>query len=268
MKRAALETGPPFFLPTGRVVRAHWATPVIQSRLAVSGTTGGLMNGRRTLWSLAALLVVAAVLYLSASLFLPRLLFFPYRAMVGETPIYSATPIPPEMDGIVAGADARVRESAIFDPGVLKRPIFLTDGGPRWRILSFGAGTSFGLTRSLGRSIVINRSSVAGDRVWNGSIAATSRALTGVIAHERTHLLIRARFGPLADGQYPVWVREGYCDHVAGGGTLSDAEAARLRIAGSRSPALYYYDSRKRVEQTLRDNGGSVDALFASARPG
>lgn len=226
------------------------------------------MKGKRTLWVFAALLVVAAVIYLPASLFFPRMLFFPYRAMAGETPIYSSTPIPPEIDDVVARADARVRESAIFAPGVLRRPIFLTDGGARWRLLSLGAATGFGLNRPLGGNIVINRSSVAGDRVWNGSTVAGSRALAGVIAHERTHMLIRARFGLLADGRYPVWVREGYCDYVAGGGTLSDAEAARLRAAGSRSPALFYYDSRKRVEQTLRDNGGSVDALFGSARPG
>lgn len=226
------------------------------------------MNGRRTLWILAALLVVAVGLYLPASLFFPRMLLFPYRAMAGETPIYSSTPIPPEMNDVVARADARVRESAIFAPGVLRRPIFLTNGGVRWRLLSLGAGTSFGLTRSLGGSIVINRSSVAGDRVWNGSPVAGSRALTGVIAHERTHMLIRAHFGLLADGRYPVWVREGYCDYVAGGGTLSDADASRLRTGGGGSRALFYYDSRKRVEQTLRDNGGSVDALFGSARPG
>lgn len=227
------------------------------------------MNGRRTPWMLAALLLPAAAgLYLSASLFFPQMLFFPYRAVVGETPIHSSTPIPPEMEDVVARADARVRASAIFDPAVLRQPIFLTDGGLRWRILSFGAGTSFGLTRSFGGSKVINRSSVAGDRVWNSAADTASRSLSGVIAHERTHLLIRARFGPLADGQYPVWVREGYCDYVAGGGTLSDAEAERLRAAGSRSPALFYYDSRKRVERTLRDNGGSVDLLFASARSG
>ncbi len=226
------------------------------------------MNGRRTLWTLAALLFVAAGLYLSASLFLPRMLFFPYRAVVGETPVYSSTPITPEIDDVVARADARVRESAIFAPGVLRRPVFLTDGGARWGFLSLGAGTSFGLTRTLGGSIVINRSSVAGDRVWNGSTVAGSRALSGVIAHERTHMLIRAHFGLLADGRYPVWVREGYCDHVAGGGTLSDDEAARLRTGGGGSRALFYYDSRRRVEQTLRDNGGSVDALFGSARPG
>lgn len=223
------------------------------------------MAGRRTLWMVAALLVVGGVLYLPASLFFPGMLFFPYRAMAGETPIHSATPIPPEIEAVVARADADVRASAIFAPEVLRRPIYLTDGGARWRILSPGAAKGFGLTRTLGGAMVINRSSVADDRVWNGATLAGSRALSGVIAHERTHMLIRARFGLFADRAYPAWVREGYCDYVAGGGTLSDVEAARLRADGSRSRALFYYDSRKRVEQALRDNGGSVEAMFASA---
>ncbi|MBU2043551.1 MAG: hypothetical protein KKA37_16240 [Alphaproteobacteria bacterium] len=227
--------------------------------------TGGWTIARRRLWILATLLFAAAGLYLSASLFFPRMLFFPYRAVVGETPIYSSTPVTPAVADVIARSDARVRESAIFAPDVLERPIFLTDGGIRWRILSFGAGAGFGLTRSLGGSMVINRSSADADRVWNSPMNSASRSLTGVIVHERAHLLIRARFGPLADGRYPVWVREGYCDHVAGGGTLTDAEAALLKVEGVRTPALFYYDSRKRVERALEANGGSVDALFASA---
>lgn len=228
---------------------------------------GDLMKAKRTLWSAVALLAAAAVLYPAASVFFPRLLAFPYRSMAGETPIYSSTPIPPSIREVVVRADARVRASSMYMPGILRRPIFLTDGGIRWRLLSLGGGGGFGVTRPLAGHIVINRSSIANDRVWNGASVAGSRSLSGVIAHERTHMLIRARFGLLADSQYPVWVREGYCDHVAGGGTLSDAEAVRLRAAGGGSRALFYYDSRKRVEQTLRDNGGSVDALFSSAEP-
>lgn len=226
------------------------------------------MKAKRTFWIMAILPVIAAVLYLSASLFFPRLLFFPYRAMAGETAVYSATPITPRIREIVARADARNRASPLFTSRILGRPVFLTDGGVRWRILSLGAGGAFAVTRPLGASVVINRSSLADDRVWNGSIVAGSRELAGVIAHERTHVLIRERFGLTADSRYPAWVREGYCDYVAGGGTLSGAEAARLRAEGSRVPALFYYDSRKRVEQTLRDNGGSVDALFRSAVAG
>jgi hypothetical protein len=226
------------------------------------------MKAKRTFWIMAILLGLVTVLYLPASLFFPRLLFFPYRTMAGETPVYSATPITPRIREIVARADARDRASPLFTSRILRHPIFLTDGGVRWRILSLGADGAFAVTRPLGANVVVNRSSIADDRVWNGSILAGSRELAGVIAHERTHMLIRARFGLTADSRYPVWVREGYCDYVAGGGSLSDAEAARLRAEGSQVPALFYYDSRKRVEQTLRDNDGSVDALFRAAAEG
>ena len=57
----------------------------------------------------------------------------------------------------------------------------------------------------------------------------------------------------------------GYCDHVAGGGSLTDAEAQAMIRAGASSGALDYWRARQRVEATLRANGGSVDALFAGA---
>jgi hypothetical protein len=50
---------------------------------------------------------------------------------------------------------------------------------------------------------------------------------------------------------------------VAGGGSLTDAEAANLIAAKEYPPALAYWRGRKTVEAELRRNGGSVDALFA-----
>ncbi len=40
-----------------------------------------------------------------------------------------------------------------------------------------------------------------------------------------------------------------------------------LKATHRSIPALLYYDGRKRVEAVLRANRGSVDALFAAARP-
>jgi hypothetical protein len=214
-------------------------------------------------------IVVAAVLsYAVASLFSPALLFFPYQRTIGGTRVYSEAPIPDAMTSIIAVSNQTLEQSRIFEPAALGRPIFLTGGGLRWDILSIGATQSFGLTRPGGENIVINRADAALDKVWNGSGSPVTgvRSLTGVVTHERTHVLIRARFGPFADQQYPAWVREGYCDYVAGSSTLSDGEAAALRASGSAPPALFYYDGRKRVERMLRQNGGSVDQLFASAR--
>jgi len=77
-----------------------------------------------------------------------------------------------------------------------------------------------------------------------------------------THTAIRKHFGLFADRRYPTWLREGYCDYVAGGGSLTDAEAAALIKFDPRHAALVYWRGRKRVETELNQLGGSVDALF------
>ncbi len=213
------------------------------------------------------IVVAAALSYAVASLFSPTLLFFPYQRTVGGTRVYSEAPIPDGMTSIITVSNQTLAQSRIFEAAALGRPIFLTDGGLRWDILSIGAQQSFGMTRPAGENIVINRADVALDKVWNGSGSPVTgvRGLTGVITHERTHVLIRAHFGLFADQLYPAWVREGYCDYTAGSSTLSDHEATALRASGASAPALFYYDARKRVERMLQQNGGSVDKLFASA---
>lgn len=205
----------------------------------------------------------AAGLYLVACLFHPPLLMFPHVRTVGATPVYSDAPIPDEIVAVIARTDALSGASALYTPEVLERPVYLTDGGLRWRLLTFGS-RAFAQSRPIVETIVVNRVDVAADRVWNG--AGGGRELSGVIAHERTHALIRNRFGLLADRIYPTWVREGYCDHVAGSSTLTDEAAAQLVAEGRRTPALTYYESRKRVERELAANGGSVEALFSSSR--
>jgi hypothetical protein len=218
----------------------------------------------------ACLLVPAMVVaYLATAVFfMPRLLLFPYHRQVGGVVLYSDTPIPDAAVSVVTKANARLSASALLQPGETFKPIFLTDGGWRWTLLSVGAPHAFAVTRPSADSVIVNRSDFASDRVWRGSTPAGERSLSDVIAHERTHILIRRRFGTFADRLYPRWVREGYCDYVAGSSTLSDEEAAKLRRTGSRLSALVYYDARRRVAAILAANGGSVEKLFEGARAG
>ena len=205
-----------------------------------------------------------AGLYLIASLFHPPLLMFPHKRMVGVTPVYSESPIPDEITEVIGRADILVQASPLFTPDVLERRVYLTDGGLRWRLLTFGS-RALAQSRPMVETIVVNRSNIRTDQVWNSVDPYPARDLSGVIAHERTHALIRARYGFLADRIYPTWVREGYCDHVSGAGSLSDETAAALIAEGRRTPALFYYESRKRVARELEANGGSVEDLFRSS---
>jgi hypothetical protein len=218
---------------------------------------------------LAALIVLPLMvgLYLFAAIaFLPQLLFFPHHRQIGGVSLYSEAPIPEAADEVVARAQALLAASPLFRPGETFRPVFVTNGGWRWKLLALGATGAFGVTRASSESVIVNRSDIAADRVWRGSAVAGERSLSGVIAHERVHTLTRRRFGFLADSVYPRWVREGYADYVAGSSSLSDPEAARLRNTESPPAALFYYDARRRVAAILALNGGSVEDLFEGSR--
>ncbi|WP_174298422.1 hypothetical protein, partial [Sphingomonas bacterium] len=211
------------------------------------------------------LLATIAVTMLAGPVLVPEALAFPFHRNVGGVRLWSEAPIPLAIDKVLARADALVRASQIDGPKTGRR-IFLTDGGWRWHWLALGADGAFGLTRPLLEAVIVNRSDVAADRVSNGASIGGTRSLSGVIAHERTHGLIRARYGLVAERTMPLWVREGYPDFVARESSLSDADAETVRHTNPGSPALAYHDARWRVAAVLSANGGSVDRLMADAR--
>ena len=142
------------------------------------------------------------------------------------------------------------------------QPIFLTDGGWRWTWLAATSRSAFALTRPVIETIVVNRGDQNADLVYRAAAVGGKRSLTGTLAHEMTHGAIRDHFGTFADFRYPAWLREGYCDYVSGGGSLTDAEAAMLQRTDPGHAALPYWRGRKQVETELARNQGSVDALF------
>ena len=192
--------------------------------------------------------------------FAPQALAFPYSATIGSTRIYSEQPIAVgQIATILSRSDAKLRKSELYGDHYGKA-IYLTQGGWRWSALALRDFDAFALSFPISEAIIVNRSSLPDDAVMNGAEIAGRRSLSGVIAHERTHGLIRAKFGLLAGGRYPNWLIEGYCDAVAEESSLSDAQAHQLINAHTSVPALEYYEGRKRVERELA--GSTVAALF------
>ena len=205
--------------------------------------------------------VAATLLVIVSPICAPQLLAFPYSERIDNHRVYSERPIDSRVVDAVTKADKLARRSRL--PAVTDQPIFLTQGGWRWRWLTqSGSDGPFGLSRAGFEAIVINRSDAASDRVFRTSVVGSQRSLSGTIAHEMTHGAIRRHFGLMADISYPRWLREGYCDCVAGGSTLTDAEGVALSRTNPSHPALIYWQGVKRVETELRRNGESVDRLF------
>ena len=206
--------------------------------------------------------VVSVLLLLTVGVvYAPQLLAFPYKQRIGTVTVYAERAIDPRIGSELARADGLLRASPLYT-GPLDRSLFLTDGGWRWRLLAIQSPGAFAFRRPFSSAIVFNRSDTGADRVTNGRAVGNTRTLSGVIAHETTHIMIANHLGEVRSAMLPTWQQEGYADHVARESSLTDADASSLRKTDPGASSLVYYDARRRVDATLRANGGSVDTLF------
>lgn len=211
-------------------------------------------------WTRQAIYALVGACLLSP-LAAPQLLAFPYSARVGTHRVYSEAPIVPEVRTIIQNADRMAARSPIALPRSAQ-PIFLTSGGWRWTLLTLTSRSAFAISRAPFETIVVNRSDPLSDKAFRPAKIGGTRSLSATLAHEMTHGAIRAHFGPFADFRYPAWLREGYCDYVAGGGSITDGEAKALLANDPGHPALVYWQGRKRIESELKRDQGSIDTLF------
>jgi hypothetical protein len=213
-------------------------------------------------YRIASRLLVGFLMLWACVIISPKLLAFPYHAQIGQISVYSEAPITPHINEIVARSQQLLRKSAIYSDHYGKT-IYLTDGGWRWKILSPNVSYTFALGRPFTETIVFNRTDLKADRVYSAALPDRSRTLSGTIAHEQTHGLLRVYLGIRAFTA-PKWKIEGYCDHIAEESGLTDKQAGELAKSNPAHAAYArYYLGRKRVAAILAKNGGSVDALFA-----
>jgi len=220
-------------------------------------TTRVRRRGESPVRWIASVLLLLAV----AVVYAPQLLAFPYKQRIGTVTVYAERPIDPRIGSELARAEGLLRTSPLYT-GSLDRSLFLTDGGWRWRLLAIQSPGAFAFRRPFSSAIMFNRSDIGADRVTNGRAIGGTRTLSGVMAHETTHIMIANHLGEVSSAMLPTWQSEGYADHVARESSLTDADAESLRNTGPSASSLVYYDARRRVEAALQANGGSVHALF------
>jgi hypothetical protein len=93
--------------------------------------------------------------------------------------------------------------------------------------------------------------------------ANNERSLSGVIAHETTHLLIRKKFGYWRNLTMPTWKKEGYAEHVAGGTTLTFEAGVKMWKENPQDGTGYqYFKYYMCVKYLLEHDQLSVDDLF------
>ena len=162
-------------------------------------------------------------------------------------------------------AEARLKTSPIYDDS-FRRNVYLTDSHASYALLSHRAYNAFAHSVPFIENIFVNRSDVAADRVCIYRSQNNSRSLSGVVAHEVTHLLIQRRYGKVTTILMPTWKKEGYCDYIAGDSTITrDEGIARWRENQSNDQSYNYIRDRLMVEYLLEKEKISVDDLFGKS---
>lgn len=204
-----------------------------------------------------------SILLLASPLLAPQLLAFPYQRTIGDTTIYAEQPIGPNMEKILKRSDALLQKSDIYSDSY-GRHIFLTQDGWRWNWLALTSRGAVGLTRPVSpHAVVLNIKDMEKDLMPRRGPIGQSRSISGTIAHERTHQLIRGHFGVLKSLRFPTWKVEGYSDFVAQESSLNADDVVLLRQEGKGHPGIIYFEGRRRVTAILAKNGGSANRLFA-----
>jgi hypothetical protein len=190
---------------------------------------------------------------------------FAYSTKYESYKVYSRQPIGQELTAVLESAETRLRRSPLYETSAT-RHVYLTDGFGVYALLSHKAYNSFANSVPFVDNVIINRSDVGADRVFVNREKNNSRSLSGVIAHEVTHLFIRQRYGTISASLIPRWKNEGYCEYIAGDSTISIEEGVRLwRENPSDDMSYRYLKYHLMVKYLLDDEKMSVDDLFTKS---
>ena len=210
----------------------------------------------------SGIISVSAIAYILLLSF-PQMLFA-NSATHGHFTVYSNGLIDKNVVSVLDAAEERLQTSPLYDTSV-SRSVYLTDSHGIYALLSHKAYRSFGNTAPLIGNVFINRSDSEQDMVFINRLRDNTRSLSGVIAHEITHLFIRKKYGQFSSMFIPTWKIEGYCEYVAGSSTLTYDEGVALWKAQPTEDTGYqYFKFHMMVKQLLDTESMSVDDLFDS----
>lgn len=213
-----------------------------------------------------------AISYLAASatlayaflLSFPQVLFA-YEISHGNLKVYSREPLDQNIHAILDSVEAKLSASGVNDNGLRPR-IFISSSHGLYSFLSlYVGGNSFakGYPILPTSNVFVNKSDVARDLVFRDARTDGERSLSGVIAHEVTHLLVREKFGYLKNLTLPSWKQEGYSEYVAGG-TLLDYETGvrRWKENPANDSGYRYFKYYMLVKYLIDVKKLSVDEVF------
>lgn len=218
---------------------------------------------RRWLVRGGATLLVLSALYL-VTLLLPQP-FFAWSHDGGSIHVRSDEPIPESAARVISLAEARIRQSTLFD-AARTYPVYVCRARWRWNYFSGFDDRSRGFQTPLGRAVFLRAARWDENQLIGPDGSDGPRPLDVYVAHEVTHMLVADHVGVVAERRLPVWLREGYAEYIARHDTF-DYDTTRARfVAGDEGLGARdrYWKYLLLVTHLLDREGQDVSTVLAA----
>lgn len=223
----------------------------------------------RMLRKLEIVITVLAGVYLIVQVF-PQVLFAHSFGFQGLT-LYSRSGFPEETADLLSLIHARLEQTELYKEEY-RFSIFLCNSKLIYSFFAPFSRHSFAIWNPITTKIFMADVDLGTNQSRAFRDLHNKRFFVEVAVHEVVHSLIRQRLGIFAERRAPKWLKEGYCELIAGGGSFpqdrGDRMLAERKLEDSDSGSFRYFVYRRMVEYLVIEKKFNIGLLISNPPDG
>jgi hypothetical protein len=163
---------------------------------------------------------------------------------------------------LVLNKSERLLKSSELFKTVINQDIFICNSYNEFTFFALMGRKAFGVYNPISQNIFLSKSSISGNYVLRDAKENNKRTLSGVIAHETVHSLLRNELGLLKYKLFPAWKNEGYSEFIANESSFNEhkglTDICNDEI-NSESASFKYFKYRIITQYLFQETKISID---------
>ena len=119
-----------------------------------------------------------------------------------------------ELKLVLDKSEKLLKGTELFKIGI-NQDIFICSSYNEFTFFAPMSRKAYSINNPISQNIFLTKSSISGNYILRNGDENNKYSLSGVIAHETVHSLLRNELGLLKYKLLPSWKNEGYCDFIA-----------------------------------------------------
>ncbi len=189
---------------------------------------------------------------------------FAHSVQVHGIRLYCTDPIPCEIETILSEIRSRIAVSTLHRDNH-RFAVFVCNSKWLYAFFSPSSRRSFGIANPVTQFVFVADAEISRNQSRRFGAGHNVRSFVSVATHEMGHVLMRRRFGFWTDRRLPKWLKEGYCEMLAGESSFPEDTGDSLLAEGrsDSSMSFKYFTYRRMVEYLIKERGFTIEQLIS-----